>query len=287
MLGQSWLKSRNAVISYADKCVMFWQGGHHGRRSVLKCVCDDNPELPPPPALPSHSLTFMQFQEAIQEKGANYFVVNVMTADECVAEAAEEGEVLEPNCNKCFEAVLDAGLDGPAGPGVGATGVTGAANAAGAAPAVTGSGPAAGGPGGNAQGANGTVTMSGADGQDMGNSLPDQGGHPLVHRGLHRSTHWHWHARSHLASEIQVSHAQATHQAQHANQKHNHPHLVHLVHPSLARPAQSAAPRVPQASDLCCPTSQNSKATNNRLRDQLVVGGLASNDSYKYIGLML
>ena len=38
-----------------------------------------------------------------------------------------------------------AGLDGPAGPGVGATGVTGAANAAGAAPAVTGSGPAAGG----------------------------------------------------------------------------------------------------------------------------------------------
>ena len=29
-----------------------------------------------------------------------------MTADECVAEAAEEGEVPEPNCNKCFEAVL-------------------------------------------------------------------------------------------------------------------------------------------------------------------------------------
>ena len=66
-----------------------------------------------------------------------------------------------------------AGLDGPAGPGVGATGVTGAANAAGAAPAgaapagaapvVTGSGLAAGGQGGHAQGANGTVTMSGAD----------------------------------------------------------------------------------------------------------------------------
>ena len=102
VLGQSWLKSRNAVISYADKCVMFWQGV---RRSVLKCVCDDNPVLPPPPALPSHSLTFMQFQEEIQEKGANYFVVIVMTANECVAEAAEEGEVPEPNCNKCFEAV--------------------------------------------------------------------------------------------------------------------------------------------------------------------------------------
>ena len=103
VLGQSWLMSRNAVISYADKCVMFWQGG---RRSVMKCVCDGNPVLSPPPALPSHSLTFMQFQEAIQEKGANYFVVNVMTADEYVAEAAEEGEVPEPNCNKRFEAVL-------------------------------------------------------------------------------------------------------------------------------------------------------------------------------------
>ena len=41
------------------------------------------------------------------------------------------------------------------------------------------------------------------------------------------------------------------------------------------------------SNDLCCPTSQNSKATNNRLRDQIVVGGLASNDNYKYIGLML
>ncbi len=103
VLGQSWLKSRNAVISYADKRVMFWQGG---RRSVSKCVCDDTPVLPPPPALPSHSLTFMQFQEAIQEKGAKYFVVNVMTADECVAEAAEEGEVPEPNCSKRFKTVL-------------------------------------------------------------------------------------------------------------------------------------------------------------------------------------
>ena len=79
VLGQSWLKSRNAVISYADRRVMFWQGG---RRSVLEC--DDDPVLPPPPAVPSHSLTFMQFQEAVQGKGAKYFVVNVMAADECV-----------------------------------------------------------------------------------------------------------------------------------------------------------------------------------------------------------
>ena len=40
VLGQSWLKSRKAVISYADKRVMFWQGD---RRSVLKCFCDDTP----------------------------------------------------------------------------------------------------------------------------------------------------------------------------------------------------------------------------------------------------
>ncbi len=107
VLGQSWLKSRTAVISYADKHVMFWQGGRH---SVLKCVCGDTPVLPVLPVylclLPSHSLTFMQFQEATQEKGAKYFVVNVnvnvMTADECAAEAAEEGEALEPNCSKCF-----------------------------------------------------------------------------------------------------------------------------------------------------------------------------------------
>ena len=103
VLGQSWLRSHNAVISYADKCVRFWQGG---RRSVLKCVCDDDPVLPPPPALPSHSLTYMQFQEAVKEKDARYFVVNVMAADERVAEAAEEGAVPEPNCNLRFKPVL-------------------------------------------------------------------------------------------------------------------------------------------------------------------------------------
>ncbi len=27
VLGQSWLKSRNAVVCYADKCLMFWPGG--------------------------------------------------------------------------------------------------------------------------------------------------------------------------------------------------------------------------------------------------------------------
>ena len=32
--------------------------------------CDDDPVLPPPPAVPSHSLTFMHFQEAVHEKGA-------------------------------------------------------------------------------------------------------------------------------------------------------------------------------------------------------------------------
>ena len=38
VLHQSWLKSRNAVISYADKRVMFWQDGCC---PVLKCMCDD------------------------------------------------------------------------------------------------------------------------------------------------------------------------------------------------------------------------------------------------------
>ena len=44
VLGQSWLKSHNVVISFADKCVRFWQGG---RRAVLRCVSDDGPVLPP------------------------------------------------------------------------------------------------------------------------------------------------------------------------------------------------------------------------------------------------
>ena len=48
----------------------------------------------------------MQFQEANQKKGAQYFVVNVVPADECAAEAAEEGEVSEPNCSKRFKTVL-------------------------------------------------------------------------------------------------------------------------------------------------------------------------------------
>ena len=83
VLGQSWLKSRSAVISYADRRVMFWQGGW---LSVLKCACDHKPVLPPPPAVPSRSLTFMQFQD----KSAKFVVANVMAADECVAEAAVE-----------------------------------------------------------------------------------------------------------------------------------------------------------------------------------------------------
>ena len=83
VLGQSWLKSRSAVISYADRRVMFWQGGWP---SMLKCACDHKPVLPPPPAVPSRSLTFMQFQE----KSAKFVVANVMAADECVAEAAVE-----------------------------------------------------------------------------------------------------------------------------------------------------------------------------------------------------
>ena len=57
VLGQS-VGSRNAVISYADKRMIFWQGGW---RSVMKCVCYDTPVLPPQLALPFHSFTLMQF----------------------------------------------------------------------------------------------------------------------------------------------------------------------------------------------------------------------------------
>ncbi len=63
----------------------------------LKCLC-----MP----LVMHSMIFMQFQKAIQEKCAKYFVANDMAADECVAEAAVEDEVPEPNCNKHFTNVL-------------------------------------------------------------------------------------------------------------------------------------------------------------------------------------
>ena len=52
---------------------------------MLKCVSDHTSVLPPPPPLPSHSLNFMQFWEAVQEKGSKCFVVNVMAASEPAA----------------------------------------------------------------------------------------------------------------------------------------------------------------------------------------------------------
>ena len=62
---------------------------------MLKCVIDDASVLSPPPPLPSHSLNFMRFREAVQEKGSKFFVVSVMAASEPVA-VGEEGEVPEP-----------------------------------------------------------------------------------------------------------------------------------------------------------------------------------------------
>ena len=102
VLGQCWLKAHRAVLSFADSCVRFWRGD---RRCVLKCVSDHTSVLPLPPPMPSHSLNFMQFWEAVQEKGSKCFVVNVMAASEPVA-VGEEGEIPEPNCNKRFESVL-------------------------------------------------------------------------------------------------------------------------------------------------------------------------------------
>ncbi len=55
----------------------------------LKCV--RNPALPPPPALPSCSLTYMQFQEAMKRKHSCYVVIHVM-ADE----SPVDGELSEP-----------------------------------------------------------------------------------------------------------------------------------------------------------------------------------------------
>ena len=104
VLGQGWLKAYRAVLFFADGCVRLWQGD---RRAVLKCVGDDaSLPLPPPPPMPAYTLNFMQFQEAIKEKGSRYFVVNVLNAEGAVAEAAEDGEIPEPNCNKRFKSAL-------------------------------------------------------------------------------------------------------------------------------------------------------------------------------------
>ena len=92
VLGQSWLQAHKAVISFVDGCVKFWKGG---RRAELKCVRD--PTLPPPPPLPSCSLTYMQFQEAMRKKHRRYFVVNVMTAG--ADESTVDGELTEPPCD--------------------------------------------------------------------------------------------------------------------------------------------------------------------------------------------
>jgi len=96
ILGQTWLKKHKGVISYAENCVMFWQGN---RRAKLKCVCGD-PALPPPPSLPYGSRNFVEFQADVK-KGCRYFVVNVMAHEE-----EEGGAVSAPDCGKPFKAVF-------------------------------------------------------------------------------------------------------------------------------------------------------------------------------------
>jgi len=88
VLGQGWLLDHRAVISYFDKCVMYFQGT---QRMKLK-FRGDSPTLPDKPKDCPPLLTSMQLKVMSKEKGARTFLVNVSIVDE-PAEQTEKGEI--------------------------------------------------------------------------------------------------------------------------------------------------------------------------------------------------
>jgi hypothetical protein len=85
VLRQCWLLRHNAVISDAEKCVMFHAGG---KRCKLKCNPNAPALKPLSPKCPA-LLTRMQLKVMLKEKGNRAFLVNVSVVDE----PAEDGEL--------------------------------------------------------------------------------------------------------------------------------------------------------------------------------------------------
>lgn len=86
VLDQGWLQAHKAVISYVDKCVMYFSG--NGRRRL--CFRPDAPDLPalvPSPKL----LSRLQLKSMCKDKGNKLFLVHVSAADE--PDEKEEGEI--------------------------------------------------------------------------------------------------------------------------------------------------------------------------------------------------
>ncbi len=78
VLGQCWLLRHNAVVSYAEECVVFHAGG---KRCKLKC----NPNAPALKPLSQKCpalLMRMQLKVMIKEKGNRAFLVNVSVVDD-------------------------------------------------------------------------------------------------------------------------------------------------------------------------------------------------------------
>ncbi len=94
VLGQCWLLHPNAVISYAEKCVMFHAGG---KRCKLKC----NPNAP---ALKHLSQMPCSVKVMLKAKGNRAFLVDVSVVDE----PAEDGELPSDASAACVDSFVPA-----------------------------------------------------------------------------------------------------------------------------------------------------------------------------------
>ena len=100
VLGQCWLLRHNAVISYAEKCVMF-----HARGKHCKFKCNPNaPALKPLSQNCPALLTRMQRKVMLKEKGNSAFLVNVSVVDE----PAEDGELPSGASAACVDSAVPA-----------------------------------------------------------------------------------------------------------------------------------------------------------------------------------
>jgi len=100
VLGQCWLLHHNAVISYADKFVMFHAGGKH-----CKLKCNPNAPALKPLAQKCFALfTRMQLKFMLKEQGNRSLLVKVSVVDE----PAEEGQLPSDASAACVDKAVPA-----------------------------------------------------------------------------------------------------------------------------------------------------------------------------------